>query len=305
MNISLSQATSATHNVKTDKPPMSPEDKVKELHDTTAMLGMRWGWMNPEGKWADTHSGCFMSIPDYFTGYVGKTNQVVVVPFHGDGAEISFEGLKNEDTFNKEMMAFDVPHLKFTGTPRSEAWVKYLMSSASPWSAVVPFIASQEPAFINNAGFVFKTPDEVPLKLTYNFLMAIRYAWEMPRNFTLFTKLAELMEPNRALFLSNFVTLNKDAKSIDGPYDAIYPWSFLESARLTEAGRFILAKPATVLPRENVRPNVFPLWQTTASKAEDDKAFAEFLELSDAGKLGLEEASGIVEGCVKRQSKAW
>lgn len=274
---------------------------LQSLHDDKTMLAMRFGAVvgNQVNK---TSGGCFYGI----TGYLSSSAQhpYIYAAFHGDGAEMSFDALRNNSVFNQKMIAHQIPWNQFTGTARSKRWVEYLLSETSPWAALHPYMPEKDPDYINNAGFIF-TGDGLPHKLAYNFVMAIRYPWEMTRNYELMLRLIDdaKLEPNVACFISMNYTLSDKAKDLDGPYDVIYPWSFLENTNLEAAGRFILGRPGTLSSTEpSTNPNVVPLWSMTKADVVSHatkiyNAFCDDTNLT-LGKI----VSGINE-CVELQRK--
>lgn len=239
---------------------------VKKIHDATGNP-QRWGRVDTDGSVSTQSGGCFYSFRDTVQHSYEYLYPYIFSAFHGDGAILSFDALRNDATFNKEMMAHTQPFDKFIGTERTEKWLSFLLSGASPWRHLMPFIETG-PSFVNDAGFVYSTPAKAPAKLLYNFVMGYRFPWEMPRGFGHWLLLQEKIDPAMALYVALNFSLCPEAESIDGPYDVIYPWSCLEETMLEAAARFILARPGTVNHGEETHPNVEPLWQVTGTLAE-------------------------------------
>lgn len=245
---------------------------TQELHDAIR-LPNRFAIMRPDHEPYINYDGCYRNLSDSLDeaadpkghglsdDYYNNSN--LSLAFHGDGAPMTFEALRDMAVFNTCMMDHKVPFNKFTGTERSKRWVSFLLSQQSPWRDLIEYIEELDPDYINTAGFIFKSIPDLPKKLTYNFALAIRYPWEMTRCYELFLRLCDAGVPEpTALYVSMNFNLNSKAETIDGPYDVQYPWCFLEASGLETAGRFILGKPADVSPKKSsVNPNnVQSLW---------------------------------------------
>ena len=252
---------------------------VAQHHDA-ALLPNRFLFVStPSSTKPEVRSGgCFYPLRDKLDG--GGTLHYLGIVFHGDGAPMTFDALRDNAKFNECMLAHEVPYNKFTGTPRSKRWVGFLLSPQSPWKALHQYLSTSDDIdFVNNAGFIFKDAHTAPRKLLYNFAMAVRYPWEMTRNYELCLRLWEAgVEPALAVYISQHFTLNTSAETVDGPYDVIYPWSFLEESDYCSVGRFITGTPATLSTTENAsEPNVRALWDTKASEAAAVSAFNAFV----------------------------
>lgn len=268
-------------------------EKVKKAcqdqHDSKVSLPMRWGVLC-NGLPSVYAGGCFNSMGSYFQqGY-----DALWMPFHGDGLDLPFEAIKDNNIFNECMKAYTRGQNTFEGTERSKEWVHFLLGPKSPWRELNKHLLEKDADYINNAGFIFRSPGELPMKLAYNFALAIRYPWELPRNFSLWRMLlSQGVDATVALFLTNFVAPKVEAKDVDGPYEVIYPWSFLESARLDCAKNFIAGTPLDVRSANQsgmINPNVFGLWK---EETEDNvRLFKEMLVHKD---MSLSDAIRYVE----------
>ena len=276
---------------------------VQKHHDDKGKLPMRWGTFSGIDIQM-RHGGCFAG----FSGALSKSYSHSAVIFHGDGAALGWDAIKDNTAFAEAMKNYTRPANAFEGTERSKLWVHYLMGPKSPWRALHPYIVEKDVDFINNAGFIFdnKKDKGLPTKLTYNFALAIRYPWELPRNYSLWLMLLEKgIEPTLALFLTNFIAPKPEAKDIDGPYEVVYPWSFLESARLDCARRFILGEPKTLATSEGSQygdedgnNNVFSLWRQKNKTC--DSLFKDMCSEKD---MSLEQAIKYVEQAVAAEQE--
>lgn len=262
------------------------KEAVRSHHDNMG-LPNRYVTVYAKGQVQPLAGGCMRGFGDYLLSvskYQDRSTYDLswcALPFHGDGAPITFDGLRDGAKFNECMLAHKQPFNKFIGTPRSKRWVSFLLSEHSPWKALVPWIAELDTDFINEAGFIFKDVKTVPKKLLYNFTTAIRYPWEITRSYELFLKLAEAGVPSTtALYVSINFNLNSKAETIDGPYDVQYPWSFLEETGLEAAGRFILCQPAEVDGTKSpYNPTcVNALWCVDDDKKESRKKLNDLVE---------------------------
>lgn len=279
------------------------KDAVQRAHDDKHKLGMRFGQIYAGGDSHDSQGGCFHGfVNTLYNARIGGTPYVYAV-FQGAGANLSFEAIKNGAQFNKEMLEHKQPWNHFQGDSRTLRWVEFLLSNHSPWRLLRPFILG-EPEYINNAGFIFTNLKEIPAKLCYNFVMAMRYPWEMPAHFALFRELAQAdIGESLALYISLNFLLKSEAKDINGPYELAYPWSCLEETGFESVGRFVLGRPADVRPGVNATdPNVHALWpignEGVTKHAKD--VFASFEEAKTL-KLSMIVA-GLTE-CIHKQEK--
>ena len=236
------------------------KSEVQKHHDRTDCLAMRWGMVHGnivEGE----NGGCFAGFISTLDHAKYIKSPYIYVIFHGDGARLSFDGLKDQAVFNQEMIQHTQPWNKFIGTERTLTWIRFLLSNESPWKALHPFIAEQSPEYCNNAGFIFHSIPNIPAKLLYNFVMGLRFPWEMAQQFGTWLELTKILDPAISLYIANNFCLRKEAKNIQGPYDIFYPWSPLEETCFEAAGRFILQTPGTLRTDERPsNPNVHPLW---------------------------------------------
>jgi hypothetical protein len=280
------------------------KQKVADLHDEIA-LAMRYGYYSEDGRNTEHREGCFNGLGNILS-YANPNHpfEFIYTAFHGDGAPMTFDTIRSNKTFNEAMLAHTQPWNKFVGTDRSRRWVDFLLSDISPWRALYGNIAEKDPAYINNAGFIFQDHPTLPTKLAYNFAMASRFPWEMTRNYELFLRLwDDGMDPCIALYIAVNFMLLPTAEDLNGPYEVIYPWSFLEATNLTAVGRFVLGKPNDVSPFKSVQPNVFPLWNTETKEIKEthDKFFADLLADKN---LRLPTIVGIIHDCLEQQRKA-
>lgn len=235
---------------------------VLEHHNSKSISASRYGKIGDNGFDTYWEGGCFYGIQKALTSARQVKDKYLYAIFHGDGAPLSFKALADTSVFNTEMQQHTQPFSVFKGTARSLIWVKYLLDERSPWHNLLPFLAEQDPEFINNGGFIFSGLDTLPSKLFYNFVMGFRFPWEMPRAFGTWLELCRNgVEGNLALYTALNFTLNKRAESIQGPWDECYPWSSLEETCYEAVGRFVTGRPGTTRPHEPCSPNVHPLWQ--------------------------------------------
>jgi hypothetical protein len=267
-----------------------------ELHDHPTRPPNRAGVINNNGVFVDRSGGCLAQLSTAL--YELKTFPFAFSVCHGDGAPLSFEALYDSAQFNKELAAFTQPFNKLVPTERSREWVAFLLSPESPWRDMHPFIAEKDVDFCNNYGFIYSPG--TPVKLAYNFGMAVRFAWELPRQFALWLELRKDMYAPKALYIATNFELAKEARTLEGPYDIMYPWSFLESSEAPAAGRFILGMPANI--DKETSPNVLPLWNVDGTAhAEASKIYQRWIE---ADKLILSDLShdlDTIVGLVQKQ----
>jgi hypothetical protein len=231
--------------------------ELQKCHDTPGM-SMRWGGIH-DGKAYSGGGGCFAGVTDMF-----EQTLPFFVAFHGDGLELSFEETVSQDAFNKAKLSSKKDWNAYVGTNRSRVWLEFLLSDISPWSALHPYIVTKDPEVINTSGFIFDDVSNIPRKLFYNFLMAARFPWELPQQFSTWLMLKDVMDPRQAAYISNCFVLTSEAKSIDGPWEIEYPWSFLEGVALESVYRFLESLPGDLQGRGGLcSPNVFPLWAVT------------------------------------------
>lgn len=234
---------------------------VQEHHDNKTALAMRGGYFSETSKEMFS-GGCYAGI----TGSLSSAKHykgVAYLVFHGAGAPISFDGIRDNGIFNQELAAHKHPWNHFVGTEATKEWITFLLSDESPWRDLLPYLLVKDVDYINNAGFIFDPA--APVKLFYNFAMAIRFPWELPRQFALWRILKETMAPAMALYISNNFELKSSATDTTGPWEIVYPWSFLEESDTKAVGRFVLGKPANINGANS--PNVHPLWDTECPKA--------------------------------------
>lgn len=282
----------------------------QEHHDAKE-LAMRYGAVTAEGKQTNKYSsGCYGSITGYFVNDK-KTHPFVYVPYHGDGCALSMEALCDLKTYNKEMAAYPRDWNKFEGNERSMIWTEFLLGDHSPWAALLPFLAEKDKEYCNTAGFIFQDLKKSPNKLFYNFLMAVRFPWELAKTYAHWLLLREKMDDRLALYIANNFELRQSVDKVkgatgleEGPWDIIYPWSYLESTTLEAAGRFVRCKPGTLSDSESLsNPNVAALWTTKGKPQDNAWKLAE--ELSKNEKLTLTEIVVAVETCIAEQEAAW
>lgn len=246
---------------------MDIKTEVKKLHDSKTHMPMRYGYYTTSAH--SSSGGCFYGIVDSIYSAKNTGGQVYAV-FHGDGAPLTFEALKDNAVFNKELMAWTQPFNIFKGTDRTLIWLSFLLSPRSPWKALLPFLVEDSPEYINNAGFIFKDVKNIPAKLLYNFVTAFRFPWEMPRAFGLWLLLRKELGDTQAFWLTQHFTLHKSAETINGPYDIIYPWSCLEETGFDTYARFITGTPKTLRADCEVTPHtVHSLWPIGLKAPED------------------------------------
>src|SRR5690606_35751379 len=85
--------------------------------------------------------------------------------------------------------------LQVEGTERSLEWYRFLLSDESPWKDIFPFVLEMSPEYVNrnDGALIFHKLSEMPLRLWYNFLMAERFPWELPLQFSQWYYLRELL----------------------------------------------------------------------------------------------------------------
>lgn len=275
--------------------------KLLKHHDALTH-GMRWGVIHSNGDTDEHSGGCFAGSTHTLLTAAQQNASAVYVIFHGDGADITVEELCDPVKYNKKMASQTRPWNKFEGTERSKIWVSFLMSEASPWAALHPFILEKDEDYINGVGFLF-TPKNVPVKLWYNFVMAVRYPWEQAASYSTMLHLIERgIEPNTACFISNSFFLKAGASGLDGPWDIQYPMSYLEQLTLEAAGRFILGKPGCLSSTGSPSPNCGPLWDIGDEKLSlANNRLAE--KLSEKSDLMLSDIVSTVEGVVAQHKE--
>lgn len=273
------------------------KQKVAEHHDALCLPNRFVVVVNGEVR--TRSGGCFYPLRDWLDSHAGAG--LLGVVFHGDGAPMTFDALRDNEAFNKAMLSHTVPYNKFIGNEHSKRWVGFLLSDQSPWRDLRPHLAVDDLDYINTAGFIFKDTDDLPRKLAYNFAMAVRYPWEMPRNYELCLQLWSLgVAPAMAVFVSQHFMLNSSAKDFDGPYDVLYPWSFLEESHYDAVGRFVLGKPRELSTTASAASpsNVAALWETPAADKASDKLLNAFI--ADE-KLTLQKILTGLNGLVAAQ----
>jgi hypothetical protein len=257
-------------------------------HDDVEANSQRWGFIYQKGPKAVHRAysgGCYMDLS------IDTTAAYTYLVFHGDGPEFNLPALADFSKQTDIMGEYTRPYTKFEGTPRSLEWVKFLLSDASPWRALLnQHLAERDPEIINDAGWVFKGGLNLPRRLFYNFAMAQRMLWEnAPAAGMWFELVKHGIEPAKALFIAcNFMVSKPD---IQGPYDVYYPWSFLEGGGLDCAKHFITGTPRSLSTIEHTTPNVLPLWQC----ADYDELLSETKALADRDGLTLDEVVSIVD----------
>lgn len=219
-------------------------------------------------------NGCFAALSSCIRGYD------FIIAYTGDGVDLSVVDLidqkKSEQRFRDTKLVFNT----LTPTARSLRWVDFLLSDNSPWKALHPFLLDKDPAFCNEVGFAFgNAKEKMPVKLAFNFAMATRFPWEMPAAYSLFLALLdEGIEPNQACFIANNFVLREGATGLNGYYEIVYPWSFLESLSFEAAGAFCLSRPLDLASRKKTHPNCDPLWVVQETK---DKWFQKSNAMAD------------------------
>lgn len=277
---------------------------ICQKHHDSNGLAMRFGAVKQQKACGQQSQGCFGSMESTL-GHLGQCSHFYI-PFHGDGCALSFKGLVDLPTYYEEMKAYPRDWNKFEGTERSMHWVKFLLSDQSPWKSLLPFLAETDAEYCNNAGFIFKDLDKLPRKLIYNFAMAVRFPWELAKPYAHWLLLLqEGLSAPLALYIANNFELSADpkrrAKDLKGPWDVIYPWSFLESSTLEAAGRFVLCQPNPNVDKA-LSPNVVPLWCTVPYTA---KALKLVDELADDNQLSLDTIVKAVNLAVAEQQATW
>lgn len=281
---------------------MLPDVKqaVAEHHDSTRSP-MRWGWYDTKPH--TSSGGCFAGSANTIKLVNEKKLPYFFSIFHGDGAPLSFLALKDNKKFQEEMRSYTKPFNKFVGTERTKEWITFLLSDASPWKLLRPYLAESDVDFINAGGFIFDGTKGLPAKLLYNFVMAYRLPWEVPRAFGHWWELRKQMHPALALYIAMNFNLSAQAEDFNGPYDIIYPWSPLENTRYEAVGRFIDGLPKTLKMDEPATPpNVVPLWCTEDKNNIHDRYFQQFTETD---KLMLWEIVDALNECAVSQRKAY
>lgn len=276
------------------------QTELQKHHDELCQ-SQRWGGLNGNGEvtWRDSQ-GCYGQL-HYSESRVPSFSLMYFV-FHGSGPELTMEELLDAEKCIQKIAASPRAWNEFQGTEKTQRWVDYLLSQKSPWRALLPFLVDPRSSAINNSGWIFKDLVTIPQKLLYNFLMAQRFPWEQCEQFATWLFLCDHgVEPTQALFISCNFTLRKGvAKDLSGPWDVMYPWSFLEGCTLDGAGRFIKGVPGN--PSGSMAPNVFALWQTTSFEAE---CMQQVNAMSEQTELSLAEIIVAVEEAVDKQSKVW
>lgn len=287
---------------------------ICQKHHDALELCMRFGAVTKTGAQQMKYSGgCYGSIVHMFLE--SRHNPYVYVPYHGDGCVLSLKALCDLPAYNKEMADYPRDWNKFEGTERSMIWTKYLLSDHSQWRDLTPFLAEADAEYCNTAGFIFHNCEKMPTKLFYNFLMAIRLPWELSKVYAHWLLLREKLDDRLALFIASNFELRQSIPAIGeepavtgatsletGPWDIIYPWSYLENTTLEAAGRFIRCAPGTLSTTEALSPNVSPLWATPKAT---EMAWDVAEKLNKNEKLTLPEIVTAVEGCVSEQEKLW
>jgi hypothetical protein len=230
--------------------------ELQKCHDTPEQ-SMRWGGLHA-GKAYSTGGGCFAGVAGML-----EAGQPFFVAFHGDGLNLTFEETVSQDAFNKAKLSSTKDWNAYVGTHRSRIWLEFLLSDISPWRALHPYIVNRDPEVVNNSGFIFDDVKNMPQKLFYNFLMAARFPWELPQQFSTWLMLKDQMDPRQAAYIANCFVLTDKATSLDGPWEIEYPWSFLEGVSLESVYRFCESLPGNLSKTDNCSPNVFPLWAVT------------------------------------------
>lgn len=241
------------------------QSSVTKLHNEL-VSAQRYGWNDKDGEeLGKNHTGCYGGVyPTYLRPVGGAYKNVGAffwTCFHGDGMVYDIKDLTDPKVKQDTQLAYTRPWNKFEGTERSLKWIKFLMSENSPWKALHPFIVEKDQDFINNSGFIFSDVEALPTKLWYNFLMAVRYPWEQPESYAIWLKLLEGKEtPQLSLFVANHFWPKKGAKSWEGPWECVYPWSFLEGLAVQEVKKFATLSPGDLRSNTDASPNVVPLW---------------------------------------------
>lgn len=269
-----------------------------QAHHDELVLPNRHGYV--DARTVPTSSGCFYPLAGTLT--LGRNTPLYIV-FHGAGAPITWDGLRSEQAFNECMLAHKQPFNDFKGNDHSKRWVEYLLSDKSPWRELLPHMMEFDPDYINNAGFIFSSIRDLPKRLVYNFALAVRFPWEMPRNYELCTRLWDNgVEPNTAVYISMNFSLTEKAGDLNGPYDVRYPWSFLEESGLEAAGRFITAAPGDLsVSASSATENVANLWKS--SKVTESKEILDDFIKND--NLTLDYILGGLSVCTSTQRKEW
>jgi hypothetical protein len=111
------------------------------------------------------------------------------------------------------------------------------------------------------------------------------------------------MSPEMALYVAMNFSLMKNADTVAGPYEPVYPWSPLEETSYEAVGRFCLAKPKDLLcGAPPAQDNVHSLWQQTDEQTLDlaAKTFAAFEQAED---LRLPQIVTGLTNCINQQAK--
>lgn len=240
------------------------EKELQTYHDNKNALPMRWV-LERTGYYGNHNGGCFHGFGDILQDTCFSSVGLV---FHGDGAQISWDGLTNPVVFNKELQQHDQPFSVMKGTDRTKEWVKFLLSNQSPWKKLLPYLRNNNVEYINNAGFIFDPPHTLPSKLIYNFAMGMRFPWEMPKAFALWLLLRPVVKDDGlAFYIASHFELADNAGSIQGPYNIVYPWSCLEETGYETIGRFLAGEPAAMKAKTAPsNPNVHALWSISHPK---------------------------------------
>jgi hypothetical protein len=103
-------------------------------HDDVEANSQRWGFIYQKGPKAVHRAysgGCYMDLS------IDTTAAYTYLVFHGDGPEFNLPALADFSKQTDIMGEYTRPYTKFEGTPRSLEWVKFLLSDASPWRALL------------------------------------------------------------------------------------------------------------------------------------------------------------------------
>lgn len=273
------------------------------LHNDPDLEPMRLVSIGSDGTQTIETAGCYGFLTHHGTRTAPSATLAYCFPFQGDGCAYSFQGLTNADQKQQETIKGRRDKFKFVGTERSLIWVNYLLSNKSPWKALLPYMLLTDAEFINNSGFMFHSPKDLPSKLLYNFLMAIRFPWEMEEAYSTWLILREQMDDTLALFIASNFELQRGAESLDGPWELYYPYSFLEQCSLDAANNFISQTPNTLLADCKFTPNVRELWSVSLTTNPMGISFTKHIEsiLSQDKTLSLKTIEESIARCVGQQ----
>jgi hypothetical protein len=240
---------------------MTIRDVVRAHHDLRTH-GCRAGRATENGTISPFESGCFNGVTSTMKNQASGGIYPYVI-FNGDGPDYPFEILHDRHAKNAILRERRVSWNEFVGTQRSLKWVEYLLCGASPWWKLSQYFHTRDAEYINQAGFIFEANSggQLPTKLLYNFCMAMRFCWDQPSEFAAWLALCKHGLPySDALFIAMNFTPKSDR--IEGLWEIMWPWNFLEDGGIECVYRFTQGLPATLEAGSAIphNPNIQPLW---------------------------------------------